>query len=214
VIRVVLVDSQRLVRTGLRRVLEESPGIEVVAEADSAETAVPSVRTGAADVILLAARPPGTETAAAVHALLVQRPQTKVVVLTPPGTAPYPAALLESGAAGFVSKACSVEDFLTAIRTVYEGGRYVGDDIARQLAHSLLPGGERSPFDALSRRELEVMGMLTRGRSVRQIAAALGLSPKTVNTYRYRLYGKLGIGNDVELTRLALRYGVAEPGPD
>jgi two-component system invasion response regulator UvrY len=213
VIRVVLVDSHRLVRAGLRRLLEEAPGVQVVGEADGAEQIFARVQADAPDVLLMDVHPLGVTAAVTVQALLARAPGLKVIVLTAQGAEPYPGTLLESGAAGFLSKACSVEEFLAAIRAVHRGERYVGNDIAQQLAHSLLPGGERSPFDTLSHRELEVMGLLTRGHSVQRIAERLGLSPKTVNTYRYRLYGKLGIGNDVELTRLALRYDMVDTAP-
>lgn len=209
-IRVVLVDNHRLVRAGLSRLLAEARGIEVVAEGDGVEDLLGPLQAGDCDVLLLGARPPAAEVAQTAQSTLARVPALKIIVLTPPAADPYPGALLESGAMGFISKACSVEEFIAAIHAVHDGERYVGGDIAQQLAHSLLPGGERSPFDTLSRRELEVMGLLTRGSTVQHIAHSLGLSPKTVNTYRYRLYAKLGITNDVELTRLALRYGLAD----
>ncbi|HQU15610.1 MAG: hypothetical protein B7Z66_10875 [Chromatiales bacterium 21-64-14] len=209
-IRVLLIDSQRLVRAGLRRILGEGPGIHVVGEADNPGDALALLGCENPDVVLMDVRVPSPGGLDGVRALLAQAAGLKLILLTPPGGESYPSALLESGATGFLSKGCSVEEFITAIHKVHHGERYVGADIAQQLAHSLLPGGERSPFEALSRRELEVMSLLTQGYTVQTIAEQLGLSPKTINTYRYRLYGKLGIANDVELTRVAIRYGLTD----
>ena len=91
---------------------------------------------------------------------------------------------------------------------MHEGERYISADIARQMALSMLPGKEQSPFHRLSQREMQVMLMVTRGQTVRDISESLCLSPKTVSTYRYRLFDKLGVGNDVELTHLAIRHGI------
>jgi len=90
------------------------------------------------------------------------------------------------------------------------GKRYVASDVAQQLALSILPGGEQSPFDSLSQRELQVMLMVTQGIKVQDIANKLHLSPKTISTYRYRLFEKLNVNTDVELTHLAMRYSMMD----
>ena len=109
-----------------------------------------------------------------------------------------------------MSKGCAADELIEAIRCVHRGQRYIGKDIAQQLALSLLHGADKSPFDGLTIREMEVVMMLTQGIEVASIAGSLALSPKTVSTYKYRIYEKLEVRNDVELTHLALRHGILE----
>ncbi len=123
---------------------------------------------------------------------------------------PYPMRLLEAGASGYLTKDCAGDEIVTAIRRVHAGERYISAEIARQLALQAVSREPGSPFDQLSSREMQVMIMATGGHSVQDISDKLHLSPKTVSTYRSRLFQKLGVNNDVELTRLALRYGVIE----
>ena len=134
-----------------------------------------------------------------------------VSVLSAQTAEPYPMRLLEAGAAGYLTKDSAGDEIVTAIRRVHAGERYISADIARQLALQAVnktSGG--SPFEQLSAREMQVMIMATGGHSVQEISDKLHLSPKTVSTYRSRLFEKLNVANDVELTRLALRYGVIE----
>ena len=137
-------------------------------------------------------------------------PDLKIVALTVYGAEPYPSRLLEAGAVGYVTKGCHESEILEAIRKVAAGERYLGADIARQMALSGLEHGPGNPFDRLSQREIQVMMLVTAGRKLQDISDTLCLSPKTVSTYRYRLYEKLGVSNDVELTRLAIRHGLIE----
>ncbi|MFP5304830.1 MAG: LuxR C-terminal-related transcriptional regulator, partial [Gammaproteobacteria bacterium] len=116
-----------------------------------------------------------------------------------------------AGAAGYISKDSAADEVVTAIRRVHGGGHYVAADVAGNLAASLVKGPSgASPFDQLSQRETQVMLMVTKGYSTQEISDRLHLSPKTVSTYRYRLFEKLGVGNDVELTRMAMRYGLLD----
>jgi len=124
---------------------------------------------------------------------------------------PYPKRLLEAGASGYLSKSSGAQEVLTAIRTVYAGQPYVAPEVAGQLALASINRTE-SPLDMLTQREMQVMLMLTRGQNAQAISRNLNLSPKTVCTYRYRLYEKLDVRNDVELTHLAIRHGLIEGG--
>ncbi|MGH7460426.1 MAG: LuxR C-terminal-related transcriptional regulator, partial [Longimicrobiales bacterium] len=127
---------------------------------------------------------------------------------------PYPSRMLAAGASGYISKDSAADEVAAAIRRVHAGGHYVAADIAGNLAASLIKGGgSGAPFEQLSQRETQVMLMVTRGYSNQQISDRLCLSPKTVSTYRYRLFEKLGVANDVELTRLAMRYGLLAEKP-
>ncbi len=119
--------------------------------------------------------------------------------------------MLDAGASGYLTRDCEAEELLQGIRTVAGGRRYIGSEAAKQLALSMLSGsGSESPFEDLSAREMEVMLKLTDGRRIPDIASLLCLSPKTVSTYKYRILGKLGARSDVELVRMAMRYGLVE----
>jgi two-component system invasion response regulator UvrY len=211
-IDVLLVDDHELVRTGISRILDDTPGIRVVAEAPTGEDAIKLVRRRRPDVVLMDVNMPGMGGLEATRKLLQMDPSTKVIILTVHVDEPYPTRLLEAGALGYLTKGCAVTEMVRAIKTVYAGERFVADAIARRLALSMLPGGESSPFDSLSSREMQVMLMVTQGQTVKQISEKLCLSSKTVSTYRYRLYEKLQVDNDVELTRLAIRHGMVEDG--
>lgn len=207
-IRILLVDHQSLVRNGIQRLLEDDPQFNVVGEASTGEEAVELARSVKPDVVLMDVQIPGIGGMEATRRLSRACPDTGVVVVTVDVSDPFPAQLLEAGASGYLTKHCDVGEITDAIRAVARGERYISADIAREMALSMLPGKEQSPFDRLSQREMQVMLMVTQGQSVHVISDLLCLSPKTVSTYRYRLYDKLGVDNDVELTHLAIRHGI------
>ncbi len=211
-IRVLIVDDHELVRTGIKRILEDTQDIRVIAEASTGEEALNQVREHGPDVVLMDVNMPGIGGLEATRKIIQTHPGLRVIVVTIHVDEPYPTRLLEAGASGYLTKGCAVDEIVDAIQVVHRGERYIGADIARQLALSMLPGGERSPFDKLSQREMQVMLMVTQGHSIQDISDRLCLSPKTVSTYRYRLYEKLGVDNDVELTHLAMRHGMIEFG--
>lgn len=209
-IRLLLVDDHDIVRTGVAHIIEKHKGIEIVGEAGTGEEALRLVRQHQPDVVLMDVNMPGLGGLEATRRIHRSTPKTKVIILTVHSEAPYPNHLLDAGASGYLTKGCAASELIDAIRCVHRGQRYIGKDIAQRLALSLLPGAEKSPFDELSIREMEVMMMLTQGIEVGSIANSLALSPKTVSTYKYRIYEKLDVRNDVELTHLASRHGILE----
>lgn len=210
-IRVMLVDDHRLVRAGLKRVLSEMPDIEVVAEAGTGEEALDLAKKQTPDVVLMDVNMPGMGGLETTRRLVARMPQVKVIAVSMHLEEPYPSRMLEAGAAGYISKDSAADEVATAIRRVQSGGHYVAADVAGNLAASLIKGGSgTAPFEQLSQRETQVMLMVTKGYSTQAISDRLCLSPKTVSTYRYRLFEKLGVTNDVELTRLAMRYGLLD----
>lgn len=209
-IKVLLVDDHELVRTGIRRVLDDVSGIKVDAEAESGEEAVKRVRAKRPDVVLMDVSMPGIGGLEATRKLNAYAPDLPVIILTVHTDDPFPSSLLKAGASGYLHKGCKVDEIVAAIKKVHAGGRYIGSDIAQKLAISLLPGHEGSPFDNLSQREMQVMLMLVQGEKVQDISNTLHLSPKTISTYRSRLFEKLAVRNDAELTRLAIRHGMLD----
>ena len=209
-INVLLVDDHDLVRTGVKRLLSDVPGINVLGEAESGEEAIELVRKNRPDVILMDVSMPGIGGMEATRKLVQSDPDLKVIILTIHTDGPFPARLLEAGAAGYLTKSCKPDEMVKAIEEVHRGERYISSQIAQSLALSMFPGGKGSPFDKLSHREMQVLFMLMQGNKVATIAEKLHLSPKTISTYRYRLFDKLKVKNDAELTRLAMQHGLLE----
>lgn len=209
-INVLLVDDHDLVRTGIRRLLEDVPGIKVYDEAESGEQAILLVRNKRPDVVLMDVTMPGIGGLEATRKLKAYIPDLPIIILTVHTDDPFPSSLLKAGADGYLHKGCKVDEIVDAIKQVHAGQRYICSAIAQNLALSLLPGNENSPFDNLSQREMQVMLMLVQGERVQDISEQLHLSPKTVSTYRSRLFEKLNIRNDAELTRLAMRHGMLD----
>ena len=208
-IQVMLVDDHDLIRYGLRRLLEDQAGIEVVEEAGSGEQALEKVRELKPDVILMDINMPGIGGFEATSRLSKTNPECKVIVLTVHSEGPLPRRILEAGAVGYLTKGCPVEEMVEAIQKVNAGQRYIAPAIAQQMALSMLPG-EGSVIDLLSQRELQVLIMISRGMRTNKISEKLSLSPKTISTYRKRLHEKLDVSNDVEMMHLAIKHGILD----
>ena len=207
-INVMLVDDHDLVRKGLRRLLDDTSGIKVIAEASDGEQAIRQVRKRKPDVILMDVSMPGIGGLEATRKITQVSPDMKVIAVTIHDDDPFPARLLEAGAAGYITKGCGIDEIIEAILAVYSGKQYLTPNVAQKLALSLVNKHGKSLLDALTQREVQVMLMVVRGDSNREISEQLCLSPKTTSTYRGRLFEKLGVDNDVELTRFAIRHGM------
>ncbi|EIC30528.1 MULTISPECIES: response regulator [Methylomicrobium] len=206
-ISVLLVDDHQLVRTGIQALLNSDNEIQVVAVADSGEQAVAMVGEMAPDVILMDVSMPGIGGVEASRRILRQNPAIKIIGLSAYNDGPIPQQLLKLGVLGFISKSSSAEEMICAIRKAIEGKRYLCSDVANNLAFQNLLDNHQSPFGKLSQREAEIVTLILQGKTIQEMAEMLSISSKTVNTYRYRVYEKLKIKNDVELTRLAVKFG-------
>jgi len=209
-IKVLLVDDHELVRSGVEALLNVVEDINVVAVCECGETALQAINDDPPDVVLMDINMPGMGGFEACRRILQGFPSVKIIGLSVYNAGPIPQQLLKLGIGGFVSKASPVNEMVSAIRTVMAGKRYLCQDVASNLVFESIESEESSPFLQLSQREAEVAQMILRGKGIQEIAEALKLSDKTVNTYRYRLYAKLKIKNDVELTRLAVKYNYFE----
>lgn len=207
-INVLLVDDHELVRTGIKRILQDVKGLKVVGEAKTGEEAVAFCRKQPPDVVLMDMNMPGIGGLEATKKILRYAPDTKVIVLTVHTEDPIPTKVMQIGAAGYLSKGTGPDEMVNAIRSVNSGQRYLTPEIAQQMALSQFKSADENPFNALSERELQIMMMVTRGEKVPDISEQLMLSTKTINSYRYRMFEKLNISNDVELTHLAIRHGM------
>ena len=207
-IRLLVVDDHELVRIGLRQILADYPAIRVAGEAADGETALRMNRELRPDVVLLDVSLPGLSGFEVTTRLKQASPAVGIVILTVHEQAPYPTQLLEAGASAYLTKGCPATELVQAIHTVARGGRHIGSRVAQQMALNLLPGRSASPFEGLSAREMEVLLLLAEGYKVSEIADLMHLSPKTVATYKYRIYDKLNTRSDVDMTRMAMRWGV------
>ena len=135
----------------------------------------------------------------------------KILAVSSMASQPYPSMLIKAGVNGYITKGTPLDEMIRAVKKVYKGGRYVSQDVAEQLADVLLSDNANSPFDLLSDREKQVAMMVVNCQSPQQIADQLFVSVKTINTYRYRIYEKVGVDSDVKLTHLAIRHGLIQP---
>jgi len=211
-IKVLLVDDHELVITGIEALLNLQENITVVGVSNCGETALDMLAEITPDVVLMDVNMPGIGGVEACRRVLQKHPDIKVIALSVLKDGPIPQQLLKLGALGFISKGSPVEEMVTAIRTVYSGKRYLCSEVANNLAFQGLPGANDSPFEKLSQRESEVTNLILQGKSIKEMSDMLVLSDKTINTYRYRLYEKLKVKNDVELTRLAVKFKHIDSG--
>ncbi|WP_431026225.1 UvrY/SirA/GacA family response regulator transcription factor [Halomonas sp. H5] len=208
-IRVIVADDHHLVRTSIARMLDAEEGITVVAEAADGEEAIAQARQHRPDIVLMDIRMPGIGGLEATRKIIKGMSDIRVLVLTAYLEDAFAQRLLDAGASGFISKGTELPEMVNAIRSVFAGQRYISPEMAQRLALSRI-SIQDNPFDQLSQRELQVAMMIVNCHKVSDISDRLFLSPKTVNTYRYRIFEKLGVHSDVELTHMGLRYGLVE----
>ncbi len=210
-IKVLVVDDHDLVRLGLTRILEDQSDIHIIGHASSGEIALKLARELKPDVVLMDVMMPGIGGLEATRRICHQNTDVKVIVVTACENDVYPSRLLQAGAVGYLTKGADVAEMMHAIKRVHSGQRYISTDIARKLAlKSVNKDPDAAPFEQLSKRELQISMMIVNCQKVNDIAKTLSLSPKTVNTYRYRIFDKLSIRSDVELTLLAVRHGLLD----
>lgn len=207
-IRVVIADDHPLVRAGLRQVLADEPGIEVVGEAADGDETVAVLRATEPDVVLLDITMPGAPFPGLLRLLRSAFPRVDVLIVTMHGEDQFAVRAMKEGAAGYLTKQQPPQEVINAIRQIASGGRYLTAAVAERAAAALDGTAQRLPHERVSRREYEVLCMIGLGKSVKQIAIELGVSPKTVSTHRARLLRKMRLKTSAELIRYVLQYGL------
>ena len=205
-INTVLVEDQELVRTGIEALLSTAENINVIGLASTGEEAIVTVKELSPDVVLMDINMPGIGGVEACRRIIQRHPDVKIIALTVHKDGPVPQQLLKLGVPGFISKSSTAEEMVNAIQQVVSGKRYFCTDVANNLAFSSVLDGGSSPFDKLSQRETEVVSLILQGKTIQEMSDMLAISDKTINTYRYRIYEKLQIKNDVALTCLAVKF--------
>ncbi|HET8849552.1 MAG TPA: UvrY/SirA/GacA family response regulator transcription factor [Marinobacter sp.] len=214
-IRVLVVDDHELVRSGITRMLADNPDIEVIGEAESGEDAIDFVRDKRPDIVLMDIRMPGIGGLEATRRILRIDDSIRIIVVTACADDPYPTRVMQSGASAYITKGSDIQEMVRAIRKAHSGQRYISPEIAQKMALKQISGdrdddGELSRFERLSEREMQIAMMVVDCQKVQDISDKLCLSPKTVNSYRYRIFEKLEISSDVELALMAVRLGLLD----
>jgi DNA-binding NarL/FixJ family response regulator len=208
-INLLLVDGRKLFREGLSVLLEKHADFTVVGEADDAAAAPKLVKALAPHVVILNATLPTRTTAKAIESIIAAKAGTRVIVLTFQADASFARDVLQAGGSACLTKESASSELVTAIRTVMSRQTYLSPMIADAVvAGYVLPQGKRSPRRALSSREREILQRIADGQTTKEIASALGVSAKTIETHRRRMMEKLALHSVAELTKYAVREGL------
>jgi DNA-binding NarL/FixJ family response regulator len=208
VIRVILVDDHSLVREGVGRLLEEEPDMRVVGSFDEGNAAVRFAAREEPDVAILDVAMPGTSGVDVARRLRAVSPKTQLLMLSMHERAEYVQQALWAGASGYVLKESAGDEVVAAVRAVHAGQRYLSEQISPRALEGDV---SEDPLERLSAREMEVLKLVVDGNSSNQVAALLGLSPKSIDTYRSRLMTKLDVEHLPALVKLAIRRGLTSP---
>lgn len=208
--RLVIADDHPIVREGLRRVVEDAPGggITVAGEASDGDELLARATTWNPDVVLLDITMPGPGFVETIQRLKAILPRVRILVLSVQPEDQFAVRALKAGASGYVSKNLSPEQLVTAIHEVIRGGRYISPTLAQKLAAVVADGADRPPHEGLSAREYQVLCLIGAGKSVKEIAAVMDLSVKTVSTYRTRILEKTTLKSNAEIIRYTVEHGL------
>jgi two-component system, NarL family, invasion response regulator UvrY len=209
-IKTLIVDDHPLVRAGVRSLLAETGDIRVVGEASSSDETWRCLAGRAVDLVLLDISMPGQSGITMLHTLSRQHPHVPVIVLTAHIEEQYGIIALQGGASGYVRKDNLPSELVSAIRKVVSGGKYIGAVLAEKLVNDLQRGNHRPLHESLSDREHQVMRLITQEMTVKEIARHIGLSEKTISTYRARILEKMKMDNNAELLHYAYHEGFVE----
>ena len=211
-LRVLLADDHTLVRSGIRRILESQPGVEVLAEAADGEAAIALVRQRTdAHVLVLDLKMPGIDGIEVLRSAKAIQPQLKIIVLTMHAGQEYVARAVRAGADAYLLKDSAVQDLVAALAAVVAGQSYFSPAIQQQMADLVRGVGQTSARAQLTDREREVLAWLARGLSSKQVAGELDISVRTVETHRANLMHKLGAKSMAVLIQAAIREGIIDP---
>lgn len=209
-IRVLLAEDHAMVRSGLRSLLDDVIGIEVVGEASNGRQALQLVRQTPVDVVVMDITMPGLNGLEATSRLSKSHPEVKVLMLSMFANEEHIVQALRQGASGYLVKDAAASELEIAIQTVARGERYLGNsiDALRVVRHLEAPGGGTSSLDRLTPRQREILQLVVEGNKTREIAEMLAVSVKTVETHRAQLMDRLGIRDVAGLVKYSIRVGL------
>jgi two-component system, NarL family, invasion response regulator UvrY len=207
-IKVLIADDHAVVREGVRQILSDTPDIAVVAEARDGQEAIDRVRNEQLDVVVLDITMPGKSGIEALTEIKRDRPTLPVLILSVHSEEQYGPRILKAGASGYLPKDSLPDQLVQAIRKAVIGGKYISPILAEKLASELGSDAAKPLHETLSDREYQVLCMIGRGKTIKEIAEILSLSDKTISTYRARILEKMNMKNNGELTHYAIRQGL------
>ncbi|EJL77720.1 response regulator containing a CheY-like receiver domain and an HTH DNA-binding domain [Polaromonas sp. CF318] len=210
-IRIVIADDHAIVREGLKRIVSSIADMEVAGEAGNGTEVMQRVRELAFDVLVLDLSMPGRSGMELIKLARAEKPQLRILVLSMHQELQYAVRAIKNGASGYLTKESAPAQLEQALRKVASGGAFISAEVAEQLALGAMPGSEAVPHESLSNREFEVLQLLAAGVSLTDIGTRLNLSVKTVSTHKTNLMQKMGLQNQNELIRYALKHGLSEP---
>ncbi|MDB5752287.1 MAG: DNA-binding response regulator [Ramlibacter sp.] len=209
-IKLVIADDHTIVREGLKRIVSDAPDMQVVAEAVDGNEVLRLVREQEFDVLVQDLSMPGRSGMELIRLVKAERPKLRILILSMHAELQYAVRSIKSGASGYLTKDSAPGQLVEAIRKVAAGGAFISAQVAEQLALGAMPGSVQSaPHEVLTEREFEVFRQLVEGDSVTDIATRLNVSVKTVSTHKANLMQKLGLRNQSELVRYAMRHGLS-----
>ena len=210
--RVILADDHTLVRAGIRRILESQTQCTVVAEARNGTETIAALAEHEADVLVLDLNMDGPEGIEVLRRSKAEHPEVKVVILTMHAGREYVSRVLAEGADGYLLKDSAVQDLNAAIDAVMKGGTFFSPSIQQTMAE-IVREGSKQGAQGLTEREREVLVLIARGLTTKEIAASLAIGQRTVETHRANLMRKLGVKSVALLTQVAIREGILEMPP-
>lgn len=207
-ILVMLADDHAVVRSGLRRLLEQHESIDVIAEADSGEQAYQLFGRFMPDVLIMDISMPGIGGLEALRRILLRYNDAKIIIFSMHENATFAAQALSAGALGYVAKSSDAQDLVQAVVSAAKGINYLSANLAEKISSQTIAGDD--PVHKLTAREFEVFRLLAEGKIVEDISTILNIGQKTAANYQTILKQKLGISSPVELVRLALKHGLID----
>jgi DNA-binding NarL/FixJ family response regulator len=208
--RVLIIDDHEVVRRGLKEIFEDKFSELHIGEAANSRAALELVATQDWDIVLLDINIPGRSGLEVLSEIKRLRSRTPVLVVSAYPEEEFAIRSLKLGASGYLNKSLAADEILAAVEKVLASGKYVTGSLAERLAAALGSDVQQSAHESLSHRELQVLRLIASGRSIKEVAAEMALSEKTVATYRLRTAKKLGLDSNVELTRYALKHQLAD----
>jgi len=210
VIRILIADDHELLREGIKKIIRAHKDMRIVAEAADLAQAIQLVGQHVPDIVILDISLPGHDGLEGLAEVRQRFPAIPVLILSMYPEERFAIRALKTGASGYITKAMAAEELIKAIRKIMSGGTYVSSSVAELLALNVREPTRMSPHQSLTERELQVVSMLGAGKQTKQIAAELSISISSVNTYRVRIFKKMGLASNAAVIRYAVEHGLVE----
>lgn len=211
-IKILIADDHAVVRRGLRQIINDEPDFEVVAEAQNGQEVLDKLESTDCNVVVLDITMPDKNGLAVLQEVKATRPRLPILILSMHPEDQFALRALKLGASGYLTKESAPEELVGALRKVISGGKYISSTLAEQLVAEIGSDSPRPSPERLSEREFQVLRMIAQGKTISQIAEDMGLSVKTVSTYRTRLLLKMKMKTNAELVRYAVQHGLVDFG--